>query len=82
MPSNGRPDGTTKSLRTFDCWVVFVHEMTLDQLDCEATLSHTTTTDNHQLVFPKELETLVSMASRQWSDNGEAPNVLLKPLRD
>lgn len=36
---------------TFNCWVVLVHEVTLDQLDGQARLSDATTTDNHQLVF-------------------------------
>ena len=40
---------------TFDCRVVLVYEVALDELDGQATLSHTTTADNHQLVFPKEL---------------------------
>ena len=36
---------------TFNCWIVLVHEVTLDQLDGQAGLSDATTTDNHQLVF-------------------------------
>jgi hypothetical protein len=37
--------------RTLDCRIVFIDEMTLNQLDCEARLSDTATTDNHQLVL-------------------------------
>jgi hypothetical protein len=36
---------------TFNCWIVLVHEVTLDQLDGQAGLSDATTADNHQLVF-------------------------------
>jgi len=44
-----------RRLRTFDGRVVFVDEMALDELDGQATLSDTTTTDYHELVFPEEL---------------------------
>jgi hypothetical protein len=36
---------------TFNCWIVLVYEVTLDQLDGQAGLSDATTADNHQLVF-------------------------------
>lgn len=36
---------------TFNCRIVLVHEVTLNQLDGQAGLSDATTTDNHQLVF-------------------------------
>jgi hypothetical protein len=42
-------------MRTFDCRVVFIDEVTLDELDCEAALSHSTASYYHQLVFPEEL---------------------------
>jgi hypothetical protein len=42
-------------LRTLDGWVIFVDEMRLDQLDCEARLADTTTADHHQFVFSREL---------------------------
>jgi hypothetical protein len=47
--------GTCRRLRTFDGRIVFVDEMALDELDGQATLSDTTTTDYHELVFPEEL---------------------------
>ena len=45
----------TGIVRTFDCWVIFVDEVALDELDCETGLSHATSTDNNKLVFPEEL---------------------------
>ena len=47
-------------MRTFDCRVVFVDEVTLDELDCEAALSHSTASYHHQLVFPEELRRLLA----------------------
>lgn len=44
-----------RRLRTFDGRIVFVDEMALDELDGQATLSDSTTTDYHELVFPEEL---------------------------
>jgi len=38
--------------RTFYRWVVLVYEVALDELYGQATLTNTTTTDHHQLVFP------------------------------
>ena len=49
-------------MRTFDCRVVFVDEVTLDELDCEAALSHSTASYHHQLVFPEELRRLLAWA--------------------
>lgn len=40
---------------TFNRRVIFVNEVALDQLNRQARLSDTTTTDNHQLVFSEEL---------------------------
>lgn len=42
-------------VRTFDCRVIFINEVALDELDCEARLAHTSSTDDDELVFPKEL---------------------------
>ena len=36
---------------TFNCWIVLVHEVALDQLDSQTRLADTTTADDHQLVF-------------------------------
>lgn len=47
--------GRKLCLRTFDRRVVLVHKVTLDELYGQATLAHATASDNHQLVFPKEL---------------------------
>ena len=44
-----------RQLRTFDGRIVFVDEMALDELDGQTTLSDSTTTDYHELVFPEEL---------------------------
>lgn len=40
---------------TFDGRVIFVDEMRLDELDGQTGLSHTSSTDYDQLVFPEEL---------------------------
>jgi hypothetical protein len=37
--------------RTLDCWVVFIDEMALDQLDRKTRFTDTTTADNHQFVL-------------------------------
>lgn len=42
-------------MRTFDRRIIFIHEVALDELDGQTTLSHTTTSDHHELVFPEEL---------------------------
>lgn len=42
-------------LRTFDGRVIFVDEMALDELNGQTTLSDTTTSNYHKLVFPEEL---------------------------
>ena len=52
-------------MRTFNCRIVFVDEVTLDELDCETTLAHASSSDNHQLVFPEELQ--CSLASGGWT---------------
>jgi hypothetical protein len=39
-------------IRTFYRRVVFINEMTLDELNGETTLSNTTSTDDDELVFP------------------------------
>lgn len=44
-----------RRLRTFDGRVIFVDEVALDELDGQTTLTNTTTTDDYELVFPKEL---------------------------
>ena len=53
--------------RTFNGRVVLVDEVALDQLDGEATLSYTATTDNNQFVFPEELRHGQHGAAPQWS---------------
>lgn len=42
-------------VRTFDRGIIFIDEVALDELDCEARLAHTSSTDNDELVFPQEL---------------------------
>lgn len=44
-------EGGVFAVLTFNCWIVLVHKVTLDQLDGQAGLSDATTADNHQLVF-------------------------------
>ena len=55
--------------RTLNGRVIFVDEMRLDQLDCEARLADATTADHHQLVFSRELQhhraRLASESNRQ-----------------
>lgn len=41
--------------RTFNCRVVFVDEMTLDQLDGQARFTDTTAADHNQLIFSEKL---------------------------
>jgi hypothetical protein len=48
--------GKGKGMRTLNGRVIFVDEMRLDQLDCEARLADATTADHHQLVFSRELQ--------------------------
>ena len=43
------------SARTLDCGVVFVDEVGLYELDGQAGFTDATSTDHHELVFPKEL---------------------------
>jgi bifunctional DNA-binding transcriptional regulator/antitoxin component of YhaV-PrlF toxin-antitoxin module len=70
-------------LRTFDCWVVFIDEVTLDELDCEAALSHSSAPYYHQLVFPEELRHLLALAAGQWVCvcDRRGRHLLWKPLR-
>ena len=42
-------------VRTFDCGVIFIDKVALDELNCEARLAHTSSTDDDELVFPKKL---------------------------
>lgn len=42
--------------RTFNRRVVFVYEVTLDELDCETTLSDTTAAHNDELVLSEKLK--------------------------
>jgi hypothetical protein len=65
-------------MRTFDCRVVFVHEMALDELDCETALSHSTTAHYHQFVFPEELRYWLVLATSnecRCATNGDAPTL-------
>ncbi len=50
-----RRAGPAGVLRTFNGRVVLVYEVALDELDGQTTLSDTTTTDYHELIFPEEL---------------------------
>jgi len=45
---------------TFNRRIIFVHKVTLDELYCQARLSHTAATDHDQLVLSQKLRTLVS----------------------
>ena len=38
--------------RTFNCRVVFINEVTLDELDCEAAFAYSSAPYYHQLIFP------------------------------
>lgn len=40
---------------TFNCGIVLVHEVALNQLNRQARFSDTTASDNHQLILSQEL---------------------------
>lgn len=44
---------------TLDCWVVFIDEMTLDQLNRKTRFTDTTSADNHQFVLSQKLLAMV-----------------------
>jgi hypothetical protein len=46
-------------MRTFNGRVIFVDEVALDKLDGQTTLSDTTATDYHELIFPEELQKFI-----------------------
>lgn len=48
--------------RTLDCWVVFIDEMTLNQLNRKTRFTDTTSADNHQFVLSQKL--LATIVSR------------------
>lgn len=48
-------DDTLLAVRVLDCWIVFVDEVTLNELDGEGRFTDTTAADNYQLVFSQEL---------------------------
>lgn len=48
--------------RTLDCWVVFIDEVTLDQLNRKTRFTDTTSADNHQFVLSQKL--LATVVSR------------------
>lgn len=47
---------------TLDCWIVFIDEMTLDQLNRKTRFTDTTSADNHQFVLSQKL--LATVVSR------------------
>ena len=49
--------------RTFDRRIIFIDEMTLDQLDGQTRLPHASSTDHDKLVLPQELR-LVTLSAR------------------
>ena len=76
--SHWRVEMKALEMRTFDCRVVFVDEMALDELDCETTLSHSTTTYYHQLIFPEELRHWLVLATSnecRCATTGDAPTL-------
>ena len=42
-------------VRTFNCGIIFIDEVTLDQLDGQAGFSYTTTAYHYELVLSQEL---------------------------
>jgi hypothetical protein len=40
---------------TFNCGIIFIDEMTLYQLDCQARLSNSTTAHNNELILSQKL---------------------------
>jgi len=50
-----KPQRRKRAMRTFNCRIVFVYEMGLDQLDGEARFTDATTSNDHQLVLSCEL---------------------------
>ena len=61
VPHVGHAYGRLIAL-TFNCRVVLVYKMTLDQLYCETALPYTSAAHHHQLVFPQELRDLLACA--------------------
>ena len=41
--------------QTFDCGIIFIHEVALDELDGQAGFTHATSPDHDQLVFSQKL---------------------------
>jgi hypothetical protein len=41
---------------TLDCWIILVDEMALDQLDGQAGLADTSSTDDDELILSQELQ--------------------------
>lgn len=58
-------DDALLAVRVLDCWVVFVDEVTLNELNGEGRFTNTTTANNYQLVFPQELRPRHSVSSEQ-----------------
>lgn len=42
-------------IRTFNCWIVFVDKVALDQLDGQARFAYATTANHDQFVFSEKL---------------------------
>ena len=55
---------------TFDCGVIFVHEMTLYELDGQARFAHASTADDDELVLSQKLQpgrvSIHGLQSRKW----------------
>jgi hypothetical protein len=50
--SDGKGEKCKARAHTFDCGIIFVDEVALDQLDGQAGFSDTTSTDDDELVLP------------------------------
>jgi hypothetical protein len=49
--NSSQSDALGRVRLTFNCRIVLIHEVALDQLDRQARLSDATTADDHQLIF-------------------------------
>lgn len=56
--------------RTFDCGIILVDEVALDQLDGQARFTDTTTADNYQLILSQEL--VCSAANVSYTEQAKA----------
>lgn len=68
---------------TFNGRVIFVDEMTLDQLNCKTRFTDTTSTDDHQFVLSQKLLTnMVNIICAQGKGDGTGEKWTIVPHLD